>query len=142
VTIQSQPTRAVILLVDDERVVLESLKNQLRNLFGRRFRYEAAENVADAWEVLDDLGNDGVDVVLIVSDWLMPDTKGDVFLTEVRARFPRTARVMLTGQADPDAIERAYKEAAVVRVLSKPWTEAELKETVEMCSPTSETDRP
>jgi CheY-like chemotaxis protein len=132
----------VILLVDDERVVLDSLRNQLRNLFGRRFRYESAENVADAWEVLDDLGNDGVDVVLIVSDWLMPDTKGDVFLTEVRARFPQTARVMLTGQADPDAIERAYKEAEVVRVLAKPWSEADLKETVEMCSAAASDRRP
>jgi response regulator RpfG family c-di-GMP phosphodiesterase len=133
----TQVGTAVILLVDDERTILDSLKGQLRNLFGRRFRYEAAENVPEAWEVLEELDSETIDVVLIVSDWLMPGVRGDEFLTAVRQRFPQTARVMLTGQADASAIQRAYDEAKVVKVMHKPWSIEELRLTVEACAPSA-----
>jgi len=124
-------SRAAILLVDDERTILTSLKAQLKNLFGRRFSYETAESVPEAWEVLDELVEDGVSVVVIVSDWLMPEVRGDQFLTDVRSRYPGIVRIMLTGQADPEAIERAHTEAKVYRVLQKPWSPEELRGTIE-----------
>ena len=40
-------SEAVILLVDDERTLLQSLKQQLRRLFGARFQYETAEDVPE-----------------------------------------------------------------------------------------------
>ncbi len=122
----------VILLVDDERTILDSLKQQLRGLFGTRFGFETAEDVKEAWEVLDELlsGND-VRVVLIVTDWLMPGIRGDEFLVQVRQRHPHIARVMLTGQADPEAISRALNEADVLKVLHKPWSAEELQHVIE-----------
>ena len=39
-------------------------------------------------------------------------------------------KIMLTGQADEVAIERAIKEANLHRCLSKPWSEAELVATI------------
>lgn len=122
---------ATILLVDDEKTILDSLKGQLRSGFGARFRYETAENVTEAWEVIDDLEEDGVQLVVIVSDWLMPGVRGDEFLADVRRRMPHTVRVMLTGQADPAAIRRAYDEAAVQAVLRKPWSIREIFEVIE-----------
>lgn len=124
--------RSVILLVDDERTILDSLKQQLRGLFGNRFVFETAEDVREAWEVLDDLlDGDTVRVVLVVSDWLMPGVRGDEFLVQVRARHPQIARVMLTGQADPAAIARAIDEAEVLHVLHKPWTVDDLRRVIE-----------
>ena len=84
---------AVMLLVDDEQVVLHSLKSQLRRVFGRRFTYEPAENVAEAWEVIDELHAADGRVVVVVSDWLMPGVRGDAFLTDVRAGFPQSVRI-------------------------------------------------
>ncbi len=124
-------TRAAILLVDDERTILDSLKAQLRHTFGRRFSYETAENAPEAWEVIEELMADQVSVVVIVSDWLMPEVRGDVFLAEVRERFPGIARIMLTGHADPDAIKRAHEQAQVVGVMHKPWAIEELRELIE-----------
>lgn len=124
-------SQAVILLVDDEKTVLTSLKNQLRNRYGRRFAYETAENADEAWEVIDELEDEGVRIVVIVSDWLMPGTRGDEFLRQVRDKFPSTVRIMLTGQADDDAIRRAYDEAAVRRVFSKPWALEDLAAEIE-----------
>ncbi len=39
-----KPKRA-ILCVDDEKIVLDSLQDQLRNTFGDEFEYEIAESV-------------------------------------------------------------------------------------------------
>lgn len=124
-------TRPVILLVDDEQTILASLRDQLRRVFGRRFTYEAAASAPEAWKVLDELVAEGATIVVIVSDWLMPEIKGDAFLAEVRARHPGIVRIMLTGQADAAAIQRAHGEAQVFQVMHKPWAEADLKNAIE-----------
>ncbi len=122
--------RCAILLVDDEKTILDSLKGQLKRMLGSEFVYEAAENVAEAWEVIDEFVDDGVEVVVIVSDWLMPGVKGDEFLCDVRKRHPQVATIMLTGQADAVAIDRVRNEAKVVEVMSKPWSERELEAVI------------
>ena len=42
--------------------------------------------------------------IIIVSDWLMPGMKGDEFLIQVHQKFPHIVKVLLTGQADSEAI--------------------------------------
>ena len=122
---------AAILMVDDEKTILDSLKGQLRSIFGRRFSYETAEDAGEAWEVLEELHQAGVSVVVVVSDWLMPGQRGDEFLAGVRARFPRIGRILLTGQADPDALRRARDDAKVSRVIHKPWSPDVLQQAIE-----------
>lgn len=115
-----------ILCVDDEEVVLESLKEQLKRKFGDEYLYETTESVEDAWEVIEELMSDEVKIVIIISDWLMPEMKGDEFLIEVHQKFPEIVTVMLTGQADASAIDRAQKQANLYACLQKPWTEEQL----------------
>ena len=124
-------TRSVILLIDDEHMILESLKGQLRVHFGARFQYETAESAAEAWEVLAELEQAGSDVVVIVSDWLMPGKRGDEVLAEVRAHAPRIGRILLTGQADTDALRRAWSDAQVSDVIHKPWAGTALQQAIE-----------
>jgi CheY-like chemotaxis protein len=119
-------TKSAILCVDDEVTILESLKEQLLRRFGDRYLYEVAECVNEAWEVIDELYGDGIKVLVIVSDWLMPGVKGDEFLIEVYQRYPSITTVMLTGQADESAIDRARREAHLHACLRKPWREEEL----------------
>jgi CheY-like chemotaxis protein len=123
-------TKSAILCVDDEVVILESLKEQLKRRFRDRFLYEVAECVAEAWEIIDELYGDGIKVLVIVSDWLMPGVKGDEFLIEVYRRYPDIMTVMLTGQADESAIERAKSQAHLHACLRKPWTEEELASAI------------
>lgn len=115
-----------ILCVDDEKVILESLKEQLKRRFGNQYLYEVAESAEEAWEIIEELHSEEVQVLIIVSDWLMPDMKGDEFLIQVHQKFPSIIKVMLTGQADEAAIERAQKEANLYYCLRKPWAEDEL----------------
>ena len=124
-------SKKVILCVDDERIILLSLRDQLKNHFGERYSYEFAESADEALEVIEELNEDGVKILIIVSDWLMPNMKGDEFLIQVHQRFPGIVKVLLTGQADEEAIERTRKYANLHRYLPKPWDEVTLLEVLE-----------
>ena len=123
-------SKPVILCVDDEVVVLNSLKIQLKNEFGNDYIYEMAESADEALEIIEELEEDETDILVIVTDWLMPGTKGDEFLIEVHKKHPRIIKVMLTGQADETAIERAKEQASLHCCLHKPWSGKELVESI------------
>ncbi len=119
-----------ILCVDDERIVLLSLRDQITKYFGDRYRYEVAESASEAWEVIEELIEDGVRLLVIVSDWLMPGMRGDEFLIQVHERFPEVVTVLLTGHADEAAIENARQYANLHAYLAKPWDEENLIEII------------
>ncbi len=115
-----------ILCVDDERIVLLSLRDQITKYFGDRYRYEFAESVDEAWEVIDELCLERIDILIIVSDWLMPGMRGDQFLAQVHQKFPKIVTVLLSGQADEAAIANARQAANLHAYIPKPWEEQTL----------------
>lgn len=122
--------RKAILCVDDESIILESLREQIQNRLGDEYVYETAENADEGFEVIEELVEEGIDVLVIVSDWLMPGMKGDEFLIEVHKKFPKIVKVMLTGQANEKAIANARENANLHACLFKPWTEEDLVNTI------------
>ena len=114
--------------MDDEQIILTSLRDQITHHFGNRYLYEFAESADEAWEVLEELNNEEIDILIIVSDWLRPNMKGDEFLIKVHQQFPHIITVLLTGQATEEAIDRTRKYANLHRYLPKPWDEATLIE--------------
>ncbi|MBE9186641.1 response regulator [Microcoleus sp. LEGE 07076] len=123
-------SKPVILCVDDERMVLDSLRTQLAAAFGDAYSYEGAEDAEEALDVIGELYDEEISVVVIISDWLMPGIKGDELLIRIHEKYPHVVKIMLTGQADEVAIDRAQKQANLHRCLSKPWSEADLLETI------------
>lgn len=122
--------KKAILCVDDENIILNSLKEQIENRLGNEYTYETAESAEEGLEVIEELVAEGTEVLLIVSDWLMPGIKGDEFLIEVHKKFPNIVNVMLTGQASEDAIKNAKDNANLHACLHKPWKEDELIDTI------------
>lgn len=122
--------KKAILCVDDESMILDSLKEQIEKRLGDEYIYETAENAEEGLEVIEELVEEGTEVLIIVSDWLMPGIKGDEFLVEVHKRFPGIVNVMLTGQAQEEAIENAKKNANLHACLFKPWSEDDLIGTI------------
>lgn len=120
-----------ILCVDDEKIILTSLRDQLTNYFGNKYIYEFAESADEAWEVIEELDEDKISLLIIVSDWLMPGIKGDEFLIQVHQKYPNVIKVLLTGQADETAINRAIEQANLHRYLPKPWDKNTLIEVLE-----------
>ena len=123
-------SRKAIVCVDDENIILESLGEQIEKIFGDEYIYESAENADEGLEVIAELSDEDIDVLVIVSDWLMPGKKGDEFLIEVHKKFPNIVKVMLTGQADESAIKNAKENADLHACLNKPWTQQELEQTI------------
>lgn len=123
-------SKPVILCVDDEKVILDSLKIQLKKEFQDTYLYEAAESADEALEIIEELQEDEITILVIVSDWLMPGMKGDEFLIEVHKRFPNIVKIMLTGQADEKSLEKAKKYANLHSCLHKPWNSEDLIENI------------
>jgi DNA-binding NtrC family response regulator len=118
--------KKAILCVDDEKIILDSLKSQIKRRFGSLYKCEIASSANEAIEVIDELLDDNVEILIIVSDWLMPGIKGDEFLIKIHKKFPKIVKLMITGQADSDAIENARKHASLFACINKPWEEEEL----------------
>lgn len=116
--------------MDDEKIILDSIKEQLKPYLGKDYILEFSDNPLDALDIIHELQEDGIEVGVIVSDWLMPEMKGDEFLIKVHQENPSIIKVMLTGQADASAIERVKKEANLYRLLLKPWKESDLVDTI------------
>ena len=121
----------VILCVDDEKLVLESLTSQLRSFYGDTYEYETAQNPDEAHELIDELMDDEIQIWVIISDWLMPITKGDQFLIDVCDKLPDTKLIMLSGHADENSVERARKYANLHKFIRKPWEKEHLMESID-----------
>ncbi|MFW5659254.1 MAG: response regulator [Bacteroidota bacterium] len=121
-------SKQIIMCVDDEQVVLTSLESQLRQAFGRRFDYETFTSAEEAYDFIDEKYAEGESISLIVTDWLMPKVRGDEFLVRVHRRYKDVPMIMLSGQADEKAVDRARNEAKLFKFLSKPWQAEELTE--------------
>jgi CheY-like chemotaxis protein len=119
-----------IICVDDEPAILIALKDQLQRSFGNKYIYEIAQSASEALAVLDELEEDEIKVLIIVSDWLMPNMNGDEFLIQVHQRFPEIVTIMLTGQAEEAAINRARQQANLYACIAKPWAEEDLQRII------------
>ncbi|WP_297089582.1 response regulator [uncultured Draconibacterium sp.] len=122
--------KKAIVCVDDESIILDSLGEQIKNMFGNEYLYESAENAAEGLEVIEELAEEDIDVLVIVSDWLMPGQKGDEFLIDVHKKFPKIVKVMLTGQADESAVNNAINNADLHAYLTKPWSAQDLEKVI------------
>jgi len=105
-------TKRRILFVDDEPNVLSGLRNLLRK---QRHQWDMLFATSGP-EALAELAKSPVDV--IVSDMRMPGMDGAALLTRVRDLYPQTARIVLSGHAERDAIARVVSVAH--QFLSKP----------------------
>lgn len=123
--------KSVILCVDDEKIILDSIKTQLKEKYGTLFLYETAESATEALEIIEEIMMESDTTLVIISDWLMPVIKGDEFLLRVHKKYPRSLKIMLTGQADQDSIERSKKDANLYKCIRKPWSTSELTSTID-----------
>jgi DNA-binding NtrC family response regulator len=111
-----------VLFVDDELAVVEGLK---RSLWKEPYVVLTAGSAAEALEILE---TTSVDV--IVSDERMPCVSGSELLKRVQHAYPKTIRIMLTGEAGLPAAVRAINEGSLYRFLNKPLSPTELVQTI------------
>lgn len=113
--------KRIIFCVDDEKIVLNGLKAELKNSFGKNFIIETAENAMEAFTTIEDLLASGYEIPVIISDYAMPVIKGDELLTKVHEISPRTLKILLTGQATIEGVTNSINNAGLFRYIAKPW---------------------
>ena len=116
--------------MDDERIVLISLRDQLTRYLGNEFNIELAESAEEALEIFEELQEEEFDIPLLIADQIMPGMKGDELLIEIYTQYPKTLKILLTGQASGEAVGNAVNFANLYRYIAKPWDEADLRLTV------------
>ncbi|MBI1307204.1 MAG: response regulator [Bacteroidetes bacterium] len=120
----------VILCVDDEREILIGLQSQLYRAFGTDCSVEMAESAEEALELIDEMIPDEAILMVLISDQLMPGMKGHELLIKVHEKCPNTLKILLTGQANINAISEAVNKANLYRYMEKPWDGQDLILTV------------
>lgn len=120
-----------ILLVDDEAIILMSLKQTLRFRYGDQYLYETALSAEGGIACIEKLFGEGVEVVLLISDWLMPGMTGGDFLSVVHRRYPNIQLIMVTGHADEAQMEQWAAQVNLHAFLRKPWRTEVLFEAIE-----------
>ena len=109
-----------ILLVDDEEMVLTSIRSFLA--IETDYRVHTFTSPVKALRELDRFNID-----LVISDYLMPDMDGITFLGKVKERFPQVPRILLTGYADKENAIKAINDVGLYQYIEKPWNNDDLK---------------
>lgn len=107
-----------VLCVDDENSILDALERALKNYFNV-LKCSHPQNALELLKL-----HPEIDVVL--SDQRMPQLSGLEFLEQVRMRYPKLARALLSGQVELEEISEAINKGTVHKFLLKPWENDQL----------------
>jgi CheY-like chemotaxis protein len=109
----SSPPRQKVLVVDDEKVIADTLAIILsQNGFESSAVYSGTDAVLRAKETTPDL---------VISDVIMPDMNGIQAAIQIRQMLPKTKILLFSGQAaTADLLEDARKEGHEFEILAKP----------------------
>ena len=114
----SENAQPVLMFVDDESNILNSLRRLFRPL---NYKILTAGSGPEALTMLD------VETVdLVISDMRMPQMDGAQLLEQVRAKWPDTLRILLTGYADVSSTIAAINKGEIHRYISKPWDDNDI----------------
>jgi CheY-like chemotaxis protein/glycine cleavage system H lipoate-binding protein len=111
-----------ILVVDDEQIVLDSIRKHLRN--EAEYSVTTVTSVAEALEILK---SDSTQIVL--TDLMMPEIDGLEFIKIVKDINPSILMIMITGYATINTAIQAMQLGAF-DYLAKPFTRDELQKVV------------
>jgi DNA-binding NarL/FixJ family response regulator len=112
-----KPALPVVLLVDDEAALLDSVSIVLQE----SFKIYTASSVAEA-----DLRLAARRFDVIVCDHMLPGEQGLDFLSRVLEVMPSTKRILMTGYTNPEFISRSTVIAGLSACLVKPVRPSEI----------------
>lgn len=125
--------KTTIVCVDDDPVVLDALKTQLVRRFSQSCWVETVANAQETLELLAELAEEGQSVSLVLTDWLLPKTKGDELLEAIADLHPHVHLMLMSAEAEPLDVSHLYNLPQFAGYVPKPWDKADLMEKVSRC---------
>jgi putative two-component system response regulator len=114
--------KRVLLIVDDEENIINSLKRELRR---EGYAICAADSAEKGLELLNEQ-----DIGVVLSDRIMPGMDGIEFLGMVKEKYPDIVRILLTGKGTLKSAMASINYSQIFSYLTKPWNSDELKRTI------------
>jgi len=115
--------KLAILAVDDEKIILDSIKIQLEKNFSHKFIFDYSDNPEEALEVIDELTQEDISLLLVISDYMMPGMTGEEFAIKVKSKIKNANILILTGHMSEEKGLYLMKKNIVLKVMQKPWRE-------------------
>jgi len=114
-----------LLIVDDEKRVLNSLMKTLQREEELTYDILIAENGEEALKILN---NQPIELVL--ADHNMPGLKGTELLEKIRLMYPSTIRILITGYSELEMARDAINKARIHFFIEKPPDPQELRNII------------
>jgi FixJ family two-component response regulator len=116
-----------IICVDDDPMINLLLNFQLNKIINSTTTcIETYSNPKELEIKIDDLASNGIETVLLIVDYQMPEMNGDELILNVKKKYPTIPCVMLSGQANKLAINRLKEDKLLSEFIEKPWEENQL----------------
>ena len=113
--------KPVILTVDDDPQVLNSVERDLRQHFRGEYRIIKAASGSQALQAVQELKRRNDPLALFLVDQRMPEMTGTEFLTQAIQLYPEARKVLLTAYADTEAAIQSINTLGLDHYLMKPW---------------------
>jgi len=110
-----------LLIVDDERDIVDSLAESFRGIMTVYPAYSADEAIRLFKEN---------DIHVVVSDQRMPDMTGVELFAKIKAINPMPIRILLTGYSDINVVIKGLNDGLMWKYVTKPWDPEELRKLV------------
>lgn len=130
----SRMKKLAIIAVDDEKIILDSIKIQIEKNFSHKYLFDYAENPEEAIEVIDDLLHEDISLLLVISDYLMPGMNGEEFAKVLKSKIKNVNILLLTGHMTEQKGLDLIAKNIVLKVMQKPWKEEALIEFINKLS--------
>ncbi len=119
-----------VILVDDEAIILSVLSLHVKSFLPEGIELLTANSGESALEKLTPLLKDGGELLCVISDYMMSPMRGSELLGHLEVLAPSSKKIMLTGQADLQAVSEVLNKARLFRYIEKPWEPKDLELTV------------
>ncbi len=118
----NEPTRPRLIVLDEDRIILQSLGQFLRR---EGYDVRTCDDAAEAVAMMESTPAD-----LLLADINMPGLQPIEFLREMKQRFPHTVVIVITGYGSIEGAVEATKNGAF-DYLTKPIVDDEIRVVVE-----------
>lgn len=113
----------MVIVVDDESNILQSLKRLFRN---EPYVVSFADSGEHGLKLIESMQHASAQIAVIISDLKMAGMNGVQFLRHSRELAPHAIRMLMTGFPNNAATIDAINNGGITRYISKPWNDKEL----------------